>query len=316
MRIPEISLFNTFTKYDGLRQKEIERYTQELASGKKILQPSDNAVDVSRSLRLKSLKSDIQSYMKNMDIVQSTQNVAESTLQNIIETSQEARVEIVRLLNTGVLDHEDAEIVNEYLQSLKKYIVGQANIKIGDSAIFGGVHTQEDPFNSHGEYNGSNKETTVPIAKGVELSINYNGENYLGVFEITDSDTGTTSKKMAIVAALDKISEIVNSGNLAELHNTKFQVNGKDYTVLDLFDLGLNAVMQHRSLIGSQEKTLENLREQHETLEVNFNELVSKLEDVDYTSAITNLEKAKTAYEATMASFAQNKDLSLLKYFK
>jgi len=314
MRIPEISLFNTFTKYDGLRQKEIERYTQELASGKKILQPSDNAVDVSRSLRLKSLKSDIQSYMKNMDIVQSTQNVAESTLQNIIETSNEARVEIVRLLNTGVLDQEDAKIVDKYFQSLKEYIVGQANIKIGDSAIFGGVHTQEDPFNSHGEYNGSNKETTVPIAKGVELSINYNGKNYLGVDDIDN--------KMIIVKVLDKIHDIIDSGNLSRLHDdTGAEFNatfdGKTATnVLDAFDLGLNAIMQHRSLIGSQEKTLENLREQHETLEVNFNELVSKLEDVDYTSAITNLEKTKTAYEATMASFAQNKDLSLLKYFK
>lgn len=314
MRIPEISLFNTFTKYDRLRQKEIERYTKELASGKKILQPSDNAVDVSRSLRLKSLKSDIQSYMKNMNIVQSTQRVAESSLENIVETAGEARAEIVRLLNTGVLDAEDAEIVDEYLQSLKEYIIGQANIKIGDSAVFGGVHTQEDPFNDDGTYNGSTQTTKVPIAKGVELDINYSGKEYLGV---DDNDN-----KIIIVKVLDKIHEIIESGDLSRLHDdsgAEFNAtfDGKSANnVLDAFDLGLNAIMQHRSLIGSQEKTLESLREQHQTLEVNFNELVSKLEDADYTSAITNLEKAKTAYEATMASFAQNKDLSLLKYFK
>ncbi|WP_200763837.1 flagellin [Nitrosophilus alvini] len=312
MRVPEISLFNTFTKYDQIRQKEIEKYTQQLSSGKKILKPSDSTVDLAASLRFKSLQNDLEGYAKNMDYVQNTQSVAEGSLNSISETAQEARVEIVRLLNTGVLDQEDAAIVDEYLQSLKDYIINQANIKIGDSALFGGVKSQVDPFTADGTYQGETVETTVPVSKGVELNSTFRGDKYLGVNE----NTG----KIAIVEVLDKISEIINSGDLTRLHNpgeVNVTINGKSAdTILDAFDLGLNAIMQHRSLIGSQGKTLEDLRTQNESLNVNFSELISKLEDADYTEAITNLEKAKTAYEATMASFAQNKDLSLLKYFK
>ena len=74
--------------------------------------------------------------------------------------------------------------------------------------------------------------------------------------------------------------------------------------------------MQHRSIIGEQIVVADSIKEQNETLRVDFSNLISKLEDTDYAGAISHLEKAKTAYEATLASIMQNKDLSLLKFYK
>ena len=316
MRVSSLGIYNRYLSNIIKHENKIEKFTQQLSSGKKIIQPSDAPVDNDRALKLKSINSEIEGFLKNIKIVKNVQNIAEQSLTNITDTAVEARAEIIRLLNTGVLDAEDAEIVNEYLQSLKSYIIGQANVKIGHSSLFGGTNTQVKPFNEDGTYNGSNNETTVPIAKNVELNINFDGEKNLGVFEITDKDTNTTTKKMAIVAALDKISEIIQSGDLSQINQPKFEVNGKDYTVLDLFDLGHNAVLESRSILGSQEKTLDDLKEQHDNMQVSFSELTSKLEDSEFTEVIIQLEKAKTTYEATLASFIQNKDLSLLNYFK
>ncbi|WP_281951136.1 hypothetical protein [Nitrosophilus kaiyonis] len=316
MRVSTLGIYNRYLSNVIKHENRIEKYTQQLSSGKKILLPSDAPVDNDRALKLKSLNKEIEGYLKNIKIVRNTQNIAEQSLTNITDTAVEARAEIVRLLNTGVIDEEDANIIDEYLQSLKNYIIGQANVKIGNSSLFAGTDTKVTPFNSDGTYNGSNEETTVPIAKNLELNINFDGEKNLGVFEITDKDTNTTTKKMAIVAAIDKISEIIQSGDLSQLNQPKFEINGKDYTVLDLFDLGHTKILESRSILGSQEKALDDLKEQHDNMAVNFSELTSKLEDSEFSEVVIELEKAKTTYEATLASFIQNKDLSLLNYFK
>ena len=311
MRIPDIS----FIKYDRIKERDLEKFTKQLASGKKILAPSDNTVDHIRSMRFQRLNNDIETFNRNISLVKTNLDAAENTLGTIVNTGQEVRVEIIRLLNTGVLDSEDAEILRDYFQSMKEYIINQANVQVGDSSLFAGVKAQVKPFNSNGEYQGENVETTVPIAKGVELNTTFNGKNYLGVNEV--------SNKMLVVEAIDKIINIIDSGDLSKLYdNSEYidvTVDGKSYgqvQILEAFDIGLNKIMQHRSLIGEQMVVADNIEEQNNTLKVNFSELISKLEDADYAGTISELEKARTAYQALLASIAQNKDLSLLNFIK
>lgn len=315
MRIPDVSFFDTFTKYDRLREKNLEKFTKQLASGKEILSPSDNTVDYIRSMRFKRLNSDIDTFNRNISLVKTNLEVAENTLGTIEDAGQETRIEILRLLNTGVLDSEDAEILKDYFQSMKEYIINQANVQVGDSSLFAGVKAQVKPFDGNGEYQGENVETTVPIAKGVELNTTFDGKNYLGVNEV--------SNKMLVAEALDKIVEIIDSGDLTRLQNPAdyidVTIDGKSYgriSVLEAFDKGLEEIMKHRSLIGEQLTTADNIERQNETLKVKFSELISKLEDADYAGTISELEKSRTAYQALLASIAQNKDLSLLNFIK
>ncbi len=313
MRIPDIAFFDTFIKHDRIREKEIEKYTKQLASGKKLLSPSDNTLDTVRTLRLEHLVDEIETYNRNITSAKNVLDIAESTLGNIVETAQEVRPEIIRILNMGVLDKEDAEVLRDYFKSMRDYIIKLANTEIGDSALFGGVKNQSLPFDVNGVYHGSEEETTIPVAGGVELNTNFNGKEYLGVNEKTN--------KLVMVEALDKIIEMIDSGDISQLNQPVLdvQVNGKDYgrvTILEAFDIGLDAVSQHRSMIGEQMVIADNLKTQHENLKINFKNLKSSLEDADYAETISKLEQAKTAYQALLASIAQNKELSLLNYMK
>ncbi len=313
MRIPDIAFFDTFIKHDRIREKEIEKYTKQLASGKKILSPSDNTLDTVRSLRLQHLIDDIDTYNRNINTVKNVLDIAESTLGNMVETAQEVRPEIVRMLNIGVLDKDDAEVLKDFFKSMRDYIIKLANTEIGDSSIFGGVKNQSSPFDINGIYHGSQDETTLQVAGGVELNTNFNGKEYLGVNEKTN--------KLLLVEALDKIVEMIDSGDLSQLNQPVLdvQVNGKDYgqvTILEAFDIGLNSISQHRSMVGEQMVIADNLKIQHENLKINFKDLKSSLEDADYAETISRLEQAKTAYQALLASIAQNKELSLLNYMK
>lgn len=313
MRITDLLRYDNYIKNDQIRQNEIEKYSKQIATGKKLLSPSDDTVATVASLRLKTINQDIERYGRNMDFVLNVLDSAETQLNSIAQAGQETRVEIIRLLNTGVLDKEDAKVLRDYFVNMKDYIIKQANFKIGDTALFGGVKTQTDPFASDGTYQGEITETKVPVAPGVELNTTFNGKVYLGV--------NNTSNKMILTEAIDKIVEIIDraisgTGSLGELNTATINVNGNNVKILEAFDIGLNTVMQYRSVIGTQVKTIQDLKTINDQNKVFNNDLISKLEDTETAEAITNLKKAQVAYQALISVFNQNRQLSLLEFFK
>lgn len=313
MRIADLIKYDNYIKNDQIRQNEIEKYSKQIATGKKLISPSDDTVATVSALRLKTINQDIERYSRNMDFVLNVLDSAETQLNSIVEAGQEVRVEIVRLLNTGVLDKEDAKVLRDYFVNMKDYIIKQANFKIGDTALFGGVKTQTDPFASDGTYQGETVETKVPVAPGVELNTTFNGRVYLGV----NNDTN----KMILTETIDKIVNIIDNaisgtGSLGDLNTATISVNGKNVKLLEAFDIGLNTVMQYRSVIGTQVKTIQDLKTINDQNKVFNNDLISKLEDVDAAEAITNLQKAQVAYQALISVFNQNRQLSLLDFFK
>ena len=295
MRVSNNQIYNTFLRYDKTRQTNLARYTNQIASGKRILQPSDDIVAVAKSLKLKETNQQIDNFLNNITTVKNRETAAQTALTNIYEAAQDARVEIVRLLNHGVLDKEDADIVNDYLKGLKKYIIDRANTKMGDTYLFGGTITNKPPFKEDGAYVGNTKVQTVPVSKGYEVEATYNGKAALGA----------QSGKIKIVEIIDRIDQQIQNGTLSGIND--------DW--LKEFDEGMSEISKYRSYIGSQQKNVEDFKLQHENFKTVYNEMISKFEDADIAEAVAKLEQTKVAYEASMAVFNQNKDLSLLKYF-
>ncbi|MEO2067975.1 MAG: flagellar hook-associated protein FlgL, partial [Desulfurobacteriaceae bacterium] len=155
MRVPDIRFFDILLKYDRKRSLDLTRKTEELSSGKSLLYPSDNPVDAARSLRFKKLISTFERFNRNIDLTKTHLETAETALNSVVNVAQEARTKIIQILNAGVISDEDAKVLKDYFQSVRDYIIGQANTKVGDHYIFGGVKVQSTPFADDGTYNGS-----------------------------------------------------------------------------------------------------------------------------------------------------------------
>lgn len=313
MRITDLFRYDNYIKNDQIRQSEIEKYSKQIATGKKLLQPSDDTVATVASLRLKKINENIDTYLRNMDFVSNTLDIAESTLRNISDAGRELRVEIVRLLNTGVLDKEDAKVLRDYFRQMRDYIIKTANVTIGDTRLFGGVKSQTDPFDANGIYQGETQETSVAIASGIEINTTFDGSKYIG--------TNPSNNKMLMVEAIDKIIDIIDrslagTGSLGELNSSTIVVGSENLKILDVFDRGLNTVLQYTSVIGTQVKIIGDIKYSYEQNKVFNNNLISNLQDADAAQVITDLQKAKTAYEALIAAFNSVKNLSILDFFK
>ncbi len=295
MRVSDNQFFGSFLKYDQIRQTNLEKYSNQISSGKRILSPSDDVVALAKSLKLKETNTQIESYLRNITSVQAKQTAAENALSNIYDTAQEARTEIIRLLNHGVLDQEDAQIVGDYLKGLRNYIVDQANTKVDNVYVFSGTKTDTPPFDNSGNYQGNSEVQNIPISKGYEVQGTFDGGKFLDA----------QNHPIKIVQVLDKITQAIDNQDISNITNQD----------LADFDEGMKAIGESRSLIGAQASNLEDFRLQHEAQKTLFNDMISKLEDANITEAISKMEQSKVAYEASMAVFSQNKNLSLLKYF-
>lgn len=311
MRVTDGMIFDILLKYDRLRSSQLKRSTEELSSGKAILKPSDNPVDFARSLRFQRFIEGVKRFNRNIDLTDNVLKTAETSMTSAINILQEARVKIIQVLNTGVLNGEDAKVLADYFKSVASYVVNMGNTKVGDSYIFGGVKSQSSPFSSNGTYNGEAVETTVPVANGVEINTTFNGADYFGVNKV--------SNRITVVEVLNRIADILDSGDLNRLHTDTVQVDLGDgvqnLKLLDAFDKGLSQIEAYRSILGTQERVVEDIKSQNDAIAVHFKELKSKIEDADYAGAIAEYEKAKTAYQALLAAISQTQSLSLLNFF-
>jgi len=314
MRVADINFFYLFKKYDNIRQKELERYNLEAASGKKLLKPSDDIVGFARSQRYKKLNKQLETYLRNSTMVLNQLESAESTMGTIVNSAESVRVKIVQILNTGVITDDQAKTLKDYFLKIKDYIINQANLSIGDNYVFGGVKSKTQPFLSDGTYQGETAETTVPVSKGVELNTTFNGAEYMGV--------NYASGKILIVDVIDAIVNAIDTGNIGNLNNLTIDVDldntgtATPMKLLEAFDKGLSKIMTHRSKIGSQIATLNDLKAQNESLKLKFTNLVSEIEDADFSEVVSNLQKSQTAYQALLAAVAGTKDLSLLNFIR
>jgi len=312
VRVSSDVIYSILLKYDNKRNEAIKRATLELSSGKSILKPSDNPIDFARFLRLNKLSEKLERFNRNIDVASSYVDSAESFLNSAVNTLEDARVKFIQILNVGTLTAEDAKTLADYFESIRNYILQLGNEKEGDSYLFGGVKTQTPPFLSDGTYQGSTKETTVPVAPGVETNTNFNGEEYFAVNQV--------SGKVLAVEVLDRIIEIVNSGDLNRLQTDRITVNlgdgEKKVSLLEAYDMAVSKMSQYRSILGTKQKVLSDLKTQNDSINLRLKDLNSKLTDTDYPKAISELEKSKTAYQALLAAISQVQNLSLLNFLK
>jgi flagellar hook-associated protein 3 FlgL len=78
----------------------------------------------------------------------------------------------------------------------------------------------------------------------------------------------------------------------------------------------LDNMLSTRAQIGARANRLEQVKTSQASLVTSNQALLSQLEDVDMTSAITELTKRQTTYQATLAVTAKVIQTSLIDYLR
>jgi len=162
---------------------------ERIATGKRILRPSDDVIGTAKSLATRKQISQIGNYRKAIDSSRPYFDSANSSLQDVSGILTEARALITQGMN-GTLNDSDRALIGGQLDQLVDQLVDVANSQFGDRYLFGGTLTKEPPFafetvNGARQvvYKGDDGVQRIKIGSGTEIGVNIPGSEIFGLFE-------------------------------------------------------------------------------------------------------------------------------------
>lgn len=97
------------------------------------------------------------------------------------------------------------------------------------------------------------------------------------------------------------------AGDLAELHN---EVN----RVIASMDVALGRTLEIRANVGARLNALDSQENINESVKIQVKEILSDVEDLDYSQAVSELNLKLTSLQASQKAFTRVQDISLFDY--
>lgn len=285
---------------DVMQRKQIELSNTELqlASGKRILKPSDDAAATVQILNLKEAEAKLAQYQRNADAAASNLAQEETALEGVGNLLQRAR-ELAVQGNNDALSPEDREAIAKEIRELEDSLMQLANTKDANGDyLFAGFRSSTEPFTQDAGgnlvYAGDQGQRVVMISDTREVAINDPGTLFTDI-------PGNDGNPIDMARILDRLADNLEAGV-------------RDEDVLADIDSALGRVLDTRAKIGARINAIDEQTVANQGFEVALTQVHSALEDLDYSEAISRFNQQLAALQASQQSFLQVQDLNLFNF--
>ncbi|WP_375402201.1 flagellin [uncultured Sphingomonas sp.] len=271
----------------------------QIATGKKLMAPSDDAVASQQLAEFRRRDADAKVYGGNMKIAGALLSQADSTL-DAIETQIQGAIELTTRAGNGTMSVDNRRVIGAELSAIVGQLVDLGNTKdLRGQPLFGsagGVKAVQRAADGSFSF-ASTTVSPIPIADGQTIQATETAER---VFAPNGAGNDIFTVLSTLAAALE-------AGT----------ADGDDASdALDALYAAGDQVDLVRASMGARGARIELAQAMLTETNTNREELRSSLEDVDVTAAITELQKTMTVLQATQASFAKLSSLSLFSYLR
>lgn len=192
MRITNNMLINNMINYIGNNLTRMDKYQNQLATGKKISVPSDDPVVAARALKLRTDVAEIEQYQKNTKDAQSWLETTEDALAKMGDIMQRIRELAVQAAN-GTNTPEDTQKIAAEAKQLRTQTIQLGNSSYAGRYIFSGYKTDTKLLDeTTGMFNISvpnSENIRYEIGIGDDMNINVTGGD---LFNNGDEAVGNT----------------------------------------------------------------------------------------------------------------------------
>lgn len=161
------------------QQSDLLKTQQHIASGKRMLTPSDDPIGAAQATTLTQAKARVGQYTANISAAGDALAHAESVLGQVGELLQAAREHAIGA-GTATLSDGDRRAIAIDLRAQLAQLVGLANSRDGDGAyLFAGFATSTPPFGDTASgvaYAGDSGQRTLEVAPSRNLAISASGD--------------------------------------------------------------------------------------------------------------------------------------------
>ena len=297
MRVSTNTLYDQGTRSMLQQQSSLLKLQQQLSSGKRIMTPSDDPIGAARAHELSQSLSLNMQYADNRNRAMDSLQQVESTLGNVTNVIQNIRTMAVAAGNPAFSDSERHMMAVE-LRGHFEELLGLANTKDEQgNYLFSGFKGNTQPFVEQPAgvvtYQGDQGQRLIQVSGSRQLSVSETGEAVFG------ADGSNLFKTVE-----DFITALEMPGGGATLNNA---VN----TALQDFDVALDNVLSKRAAIGSRMQEVDALQQIGEDIAVQYQQTLSRLQDLDYAQAISDMMRQQASLEAAQKTFTSVSGLSL-----
>ena len=191
MRISTVTMFEQSTASLNRQQSDFLKVSQQIASGRRVVNPSDDPQAASRAVGVDQSKAMTQQYTDSRISARNSLAQTESILNSISDSIISAKTRLVQA-SSDTLSDVDRESIASELKGIYETMIGQANATDGNGRyLFGGYADNAPPFvkNSEGniEYKGDDNARQQRIDASRLMPVTENG---ISIFQSVPSGAG------------------------------------------------------------------------------------------------------------------------------
>ena len=294
MRITHNMLAETTLRNLNANRERLDRFQEQLTTSQRIRTPSDDPIGTAEALQFRSTISEIEQYVKNIDAAGSWLGATDTTLDGVTKTLHRARELAVQGASDALSDSDKQTMAAE-VSNLLEQAVSLGNSTYAGQYLFAGLKVGTTPFTTLGNpptsvaYNGDGGKITRQINNQATIVVN------------TPGDTALAPVFTALIALRDGL----NSANSPAV----------SASIADI-DAAMDTVISARAQVGARINRLDGEKDRLESLKLDITGLLSKVQDVDMTQAISEFAVQQNVYQAALAAGAKAIQPSLLDYLK
>jgi flagellar hook-associated protein 3 FlgL len=282
----------------NLNQGALSTLTQQMASGNRILLPSDDPVASVQLSRLNREVTATTQYQSNIATVQSRMSLNETYMQSTVNQMQSIKDSLV-WASDGSNSSQDLNAQVNTLTAARDSLLSTANSQDTEgNYLFSGTLTSTPaitfnpaaPVGSRYTYTGNTANQTVVVGNGVTQTENSNMQGMDVYLNQLDS----------AISALAAPGVTLDAATSATLKTALDGTNGE-----------LDQMASQIAVLGGAQTTLTTLNTNHSNVNLSNNTAISNLASLDYAQASTQLSGYNVALQASYKAYAMIGKLTL-----
>jgi flagellar hook-associated protein 3 FlgL len=299
MRIATAQYQSNMNQSLQLNQEHLSSLTRQMATGKRILVPSDDPVDNVRLSRLQREEAAVTQYRDNIASIKIRLTKNEGYLGGMVNDIVAGRDQIVWALD-GANTPDDLKAMVNPLQALRDSLFFGANTVDQEGRyVFSGTKTSTAPMaydaaapaGSRYSYAGNTNEQRVVVGNGLTQVAN---DNMQGMEQVLNRLDATIAKLgTANLDVNDPATRAVLEANLTG------------------FDKGLDLISGKIAVLGGKQNILDTLDANHGNISLSNQMAITDIGQLDMGVAATELNGYSTALQATYKAYSRIGSLSL-----
>jgi flagellar hook-associated protein 3 FlgL len=283
----------------------LTKVQEQLSTGLQIVKPSDEPDKASLVTRLESELARQSGYQDTLKAVNVRLTAEETALKNTSDVMFRIKELSVQAAN-DTLGTQDRQSIALELGSLREQILSLANSQDSNgNYLFSGSRAGEEAFSKDSSgriiYQGDHSRMKVNVGDNRRMNLNLPGSD---IFTRVVRDDGKGGKVgVDFFQALDDLTQAVKTADRTKIQRGIGEIDTLQIGVSE----GLGQIGADLSVVDMQTTVLDQVVLRLQTTR-------SDIEDLDYTEAITRMNKDQLALEAAQSSFSKISQMSLFKF--